>query len=187
MPGRPQAGSYAERLPRLVKVRLGRGALASLHTLRLCGESLYSLKAVPIFRTFKSLFSCVPRLIEKLQVTWRSPGLRLLGNTQLLLHPQVAERPDDALTSPESPNRLEVQVPLGARSWLYFLSIFLSMAGHRAALRQQDLHQRPLDCEPSCLSTQAKNKISRPHPFVCGPSRCPKLNVSTGTAGSASA
>jgi hypothetical protein len=68
MPGRPQAGSYAERLPRLVKVRLGRGALASLHTLRLCGESLYSLKAVPIFRTFKSLFSCVPRLIEKLQV-----------------------------------------------------------------------------------------------------------------------
>jgi hypothetical protein len=91
--------------------------------------------------------------------------------------------PDDALTSPESPNRLEVQVPLGARSWLYFLSV----AGHRAALRQQDLHQRPLDCEPGCLSTQAKNKISRPHPFVCGPSRCPKLNVSTGTAGSASA
>jgi hypothetical protein len=103
MPGRPQAGSYAERLPRLVKVRLGRGALASLHTLRLCGESLYSLKAVPIFRTFKSLFSCVPRLIEKLPVTWRGPGLRLLGNTQLLLHPQVAERPDDALTSPRIP------------------------------------------------------------------------------------
>jgi hypothetical protein len=183
MPGRPQAGSYAERLPRLVKVRLGRGALASLHTLRLCGESLYSLKAVPIFRTFKSLFSCVPRLIEKLPVTWRGPGLRLLNNTQLLLHPQVAERPDDALTSPRSPNRLKLQVPLGARS----RSCFLSVAGHRAALRQQGVHQRSLDCEPGCLSTRAKNKISRPHPLVCGPSRCPKLNVSTGTAGSASA
>jgi hypothetical protein len=47
--GRPQAGSYAERLlQRLVKLRLRVGALAPLRTLWLCGESLDFLKAAPL-------------------------------------------------------------------------------------------------------------------------------------------
>jgi hypothetical protein len=44
------AGSPASGLLRRIKVYCGRGALAPLRTLRLCGESLHSLKAAPFLQ-----------------------------------------------------------------------------------------------------------------------------------------